>query len=88
MYNVSAHGQIVFSLNDSFKLNKGIQFYSSDRAFSFPKKPDTMLNDLSVASFLAPDHTIIPGSRLHLGPTESASLKATLKEPKRKCCAV
>lgn len=67
MYNVSAHGQIVFYLNDSFKLNKGVQFYSSDCAFSFPKKSDVMLNDPPVAPFLAPDCTIIPGSLAKFG---------------------
>lgn len=38
MYNVSAHGQIVFSLNDSFKLNKGIQFYSNRPCLLFSKE--------------------------------------------------
>lgn len=79
MYNVSAHGQIVFYLNDSFKLNKGIQFYFSDCAFSFPKNPNTMLNDSPVAPFPAPDCAIFPGCWLIWGTTESASLQATLE---------
>lgn len=41
-------GKLYFILMTHFMLNKGIQFYSSDCAFSFPKKPDTILNDSAV----------------------------------------
>lgn len=49
--------------------------FTLDCAFSFPKKPDIMLNDLpACCTFPVPGGTIVPVFWLNLDATESADL--------------